>query len=123
MQENWNGILKDQTMRKLITLSLSSVVAVLLATLLWSLITREDDRLPDALRAFTLDERPQQDRYLFHYAGSLHHCEEGAHRYLDGLATRVHIEALVVSLPDVPEGYTFESLAVDVANNWRIGAQ
>ena len=110
-------------MRKPIALLVLVVVVVIGAVLAWSFITREDHGLPDDLEAFMLDERPQSDRYLFDYAGILRPYEEGAHRYLERLASRFHIEALIVSVPVLPEEHTLETLAVDVANNWRIGAQ
>ncbi|MDX1735940.1 MAG: TPM domain-containing protein, partial [Halioglobus sp.] len=55
--------------------------------------------------------------------GILAHYEEGAHRYLESLASRFHMEALIVSVPALPQGQTLETLAVDLANQWRIGAQ
>ena len=83
---------------------------------------QEGDGLPDDLASFSLDERPQTDRFLFDYAGALRHYEEGAHRYLDRLGSRFHIEALIVSLPALPQGHSLETLAADLVNHWRIGA-
>lgn len=75
------------------------------------------------MAAFTLEARPQADRYLFDYAGTLRHYEEGAHRYLGRLASRFHIESLIVSVPALPSGHNVETLAADLVNHWRIGAQ
>jgi len=110
-------------MRKLVSLLTLSTVVVIGAVVVWLLVAREDDGLPEGLEAFTLDERPQSGRYLFDYAEVLRHYEEGAHRYLERLGSRFHIEALIVSLPALPKGHTLETLAVDLVNNWRIGAR
>ncbi len=92
--------------------------------LLWRLIDNpETDRLPDDLQTFNLDTRPQSDRYLFDYAGVLRHYEEGVHHYLQNIASRFEIEALVVSIPAMPQGYSIQTLAVDMVNNWHIGRE
>lgn len=110
-------------MRKLLKLCVFSVLALTLAASIWSFLARDHQDLPQPLEAFSLQERPQPDRYLFDYAEVLRHYEEGAHRYLERLASRFHIEALIVSVPALPQGHTLETLAVDLTNNWRIGAQ
>lgn len=110
-------------MRKTIGfLLLSLILAGLVAALIWILLVRSGAGPGDDLAAFSLDERPHQDRALFDYAGVLSHYEEGANRYLDRLATRFQIEALIVSLPALPDGQSTETLAVDLVNRWRIGA-
>jgi tetratricopeptide (TPR) repeat protein len=76
---------------------------------------------PAKLERFRLDQRPGQDRYLYDYARVLTAYEEGAHRYLSGLAMRFHIEALIVTVPSLPTGHTVSTLANDLFNRWRIG--
>jgi tetratricopeptide (TPR) repeat protein len=110
-------------MRRLLVLLILSVVVVIGGTVAWSFIQGDDYGLPEDLVAFSLESRPQSDRYLFDYAGALEHYEEGAHRYLEHLSSRFHVEALIVSVPALPEAHSLETLAVDLANNWRIGAQ
>jgi len=111
-------------MRKLTAVVVLAVIAAVLGAVALPLFTaHDDDAMPDALVAFTPEARPQTDRYLFDYAGVLRHYEEGAHRYLDRLDARFHIEALIVSVPALPEGQSLETLAVDVFNGWRIGAR
>ena len=63
------------------------------------------------------------NRYLFDYAGALHLYEEGARRYLARLMSRFQIEALIVSVPALPAGQRLQTLAVDLFNQWRIGAR
>ncbi|MCG6985226.1 MAG: TPM domain-containing protein [Thiocapsa sp.] len=109
-------------MRKALTW-LSMAVVILGAASAWTILNRDDDRRPEGLASFTLEARPQNNRTLFDYAGVLRHYEEGAHRYLDRLATRFHIEALIVSIPALPAGHTTATLAVDLVNRWRIGAR
>lgn len=77
---------------------------------------------PDALQPFALAARPQPDRWLFDYAGVLGFYDEGAHRYLERLHDRFHIEALLVTVPTLPNGASLETFANDLANGWRIGA-
>jgi tetratricopeptide (TPR) repeat protein len=103
------------------SLTLLAALAIAVA-LTWWFTAQEDDGLPDGLASFSLDERPQTDRFLFDYAGALRHYEEGTHRYLDRLGSRFHIEALIVSLPALPQGHSLETLAADLVNHWRIGA-
>ena len=78
-------------------------------------------REPPKLRPFSLDSRPASGRYLFDYAGSLAHYEEGAQLYLQRMERLFHIEAIIVTLPALPEGFHPSGLAVELANNWRIG--
>jgi tetratricopeptide (TPR) repeat protein len=101
---------------------LAAVVVVVGVALAWPFLAREDYGLPDGLESFSLRERPQSDRFLFDYAGALRHYEEGAHLYLERLGSRFHIEAMIVSVPALPPGQSLETLAVDLANNWRIGS-
>ncbi len=110
-------------MRKILVLVIVSVVVVIGAAVAWSFIQTDDYGLPEDLVAFSLESRPQSDRYLFDYAGALEHYEEGAHRYLEHLGSRFHIEALIVSVPALPEGHSLQTLAVDLVNHWRIGEQ
>jgi tetratricopeptide (TPR) repeat protein len=110
-------------MRKVFPLLILSVAVVIGGAGAWWFIARDDYGQPDDLAAFSLESRPQSDRYLFDYADVLLHYEEGTHRYLQHLGSRFHIEALIVSVPVMPDGHTLETLAVDLVNDWRIGAQ
>ncbi len=80
-----------------------------------------DSGQPGRLTAFTVEQRPQNNRYLFDYAKILGHYEEGAHRYLRRIMERFHVEALIVSVPDLGSARSIEELAVDVVNKWEIG--
>jgi tetratricopeptide (TPR) repeat protein len=110
-------------MRKLTLLLILSATLVIGGAVVWSLIARQDYGLPAELAALSVEKRPQWDRFLFDYAGALRHYEEGAHHYLERLGSRFHIEALIVTVPAPPYGHSLETLAVDLVNNWRIGAQ
>ena len=87
---------------------------------LTSLVLRDTER-PSQLAVFTLEHRPQKNRYLFDYAKILGHYEEGAHRYLRRIVERFHVEALIVSLPELGSARSIEELAVDIVNKWEIG--
>ncbi len=76
---------------------------------------------PSDLASFTLEKRPQDNRFLFDYATILEHYEEGGHRYLRRIAERFHIEALIVTLPNLGAARTIQELAVDIVNQWEIG--
>ena len=109
-------------MRALLAPLILATAIAIGAVAAWSILFRGDDGLPPELAAFAVDSRPQSGRFLFDYAGALRHYEEGAHRYLERLGSRFHIEALIVSVPALPPGRSLETLAVDLINNWRIGA-
>jgi tetratricopeptide (TPR) repeat protein len=98
-----------------------SVVSAL--ALRWLMVSDSSPAHPAPLKPFTEAERPQNDRYLFDYAGVLNSYEEGAHRYLEGLRQRYHIEAFIVTLPALPENASVETLANDLSNGWRIGGE
>ncbi len=110
-------------MHKRLVVLILFVVAAIGGAVVWSLIAHEGDGLPDDLAAFDPETRPQANRYLFDYAGALRHYEEGAHRYLARLMSRFQIEALIVSVPALPASQRLETLAVDLVNQWRIGAK
>ena len=93
------------------------------ALLAWSLLNGESEGPPQTLADFSVEQRPQSDRLLFDYARVLRHYEEAAHEYLGRLDRRFHLEALIVSVPALPAGHTIETLAADLANKWRIGAE
>lgn len=87
-------------------------------------LTRYISGVPDEparLASFTLEQRPQDDRFLFDYATILEHYEEGAHGYLRRIAERFHIEALIVTLPGLSAAHTIQELAADLVNQWEIG--
>lgn len=73
------------------------------------------------LPPFGLQARPQEHRYLFDYANLLGHFSEGVERYLDSIRQQHGIEALLVTVPDLGTASSIQTLAVDLANNWRIG--
>jgi tetratricopeptide (TPR) repeat protein len=100
----------------------AALVAVVLGA--WRLSLRHADPLIEAeLAPFSLQGRPASDRLLFDYAAALRHYEEGAARYLERIATRFHIEALIVSVPALPAGHSVDTLALDLVDRWRIGAE
>ncbi|MDH3872486.1 MAG: TPM domain-containing protein, partial [Gammaproteobacteria bacterium] len=78
-------------------------------------------REPAELADFSLAQRPQDNRYLFDYAQLLEHYTEGSRKYLHSIAQRFHIEAVIVSLPDLGPAGSIEELAVDIVNHWEIG--
>lgn len=98
-------------------------VALIGASILTKVWLRERGpaREPQGLASFTLEQRPQSDRYLYDYAKILTHYEEGAHQYLRRIADRFHIEALIVSLSDLQLHGSIEELAVDITNGWGVG--
>lgn len=111
-------------MRKIAINILLAGLLLLGGVLLWRFLDSTDtDSLPDDLQPFTLDARPQSDRYLFDYTGVLKHYEEGVHLYLENIDSRFGIEALVVSIPSLPPGYSIQTLAADLVNRWEIGRQ
>jgi tetratricopeptide (TPR) repeat protein len=78
-------------------------------------------REPAELADFSLAQRPQDNRYLYDYAQLLEHYTEGSRKYLHSIAQRFHMEAVIVSLPDLGTAGSIEELAVDIVNHWEIG--
>ncbi len=101
------------------------VLAVLVAALAGSRRSTPEapSALPTDLAAFSLEARPQPNRVLFDYAGAVRSYEEGTQRYLAHIAERFGIEALIVSLPALPDGFDLERLAVELVDRWRIGGE
>jgi len=108
--------------------ALTGMAALLVLTLAgglgwkWLAFDPGVESLPAPLAPFAMHHRPQAERNLFDYAGVLRHYEEGSHRYLTRIVDRFHIETLIVTLPELPDGHNIETLAVDLSNNWQIGA-
>lgn len=102
--------------------SLYYVLIALFAFLVWLGYTaRHAEESLTALPAFSLISRPDENRYLYDYAGILRHYEEGAGKYLHRIAQRFQIEAVVISVPDLGDADSMEALAVDLVNAWGIG--
>ena len=108
-------------MRRLRRLGLLLVVAAAAGTLTYILLQQQ--RGSPVLPPFSLEQRPEEDRLLFDYTGLLEHYREGTRKYLDGITRQFHIEAVIVSLPDLGTARNIEELAVDIANRWQIGRE
>lgn len=83
----------------------------------------DDARERPPLQAFSIESRPQGYRYLFDYAGNLEDYEESVHGFLRRMSERLHIEAVIVTLPVLPGKTSLEELAVDLVDRWRIGSE
>ena len=106
-------------MRRLRLVSLVLLVtagAVALSYTLW-----QQQGKPATLPPFSLEQRPHEERLLFDYAGLLEHYQEGSRKYLHNITRQFHIEAVIVSLPDLGPANNIEELAVDITNRWEIG--
>jgi len=69
-----------------------------------------------------LQNRPSDtDTYIYDYAHILGDITESTHRFLKMIHTQYAIEALIVTVPSLPQSMTIESLAVDLFSNWKIG--
>ena len=108
-------------MRRLRRLGLLLVVAAAAGTLTYILLQQQ--RGSPVLPPFSLEQRPEEDRLLFDYTGLLEHYREGTRKYLDNITRQFHIEAVIVSLPDLGPARNIEELAVDIANRWQIGRE
>jgi tetratricopeptide (TPR) repeat protein len=106
-------------MRRQRWIGLVLLVAVAAGALTYTL--RQQQGGPPALPPFSLEQRPHDDRLLFDYAGLLEHYREGTRKYLDSISRQFHLEAVIVSLPDLGPARNIEELAVDIANHWEIG--
>lgn len=109
-------------MRRLRRFGLLLLVAAAAGTFTYVLLRQQHDALAD-LPPFSLEQRPQADRLLFDYAGLLEHYREGTRKYLHSITQQFHIEAVIVSLPDLGPARNIEELAADIANHWQIGRE
>jgi hypothetical protein len=99
------------------------VVVVITAAALLVLPIERQGGATGELPPFGLQSRPQEGRYLFDYANLLGHFSEGVERYLDSIRQQYGIEALLVTVPDLGTAPSIQTLAVDLANGWRIGGE
>lgn len=98
---------------------LSATLAIVVFWLVYTPVDKPDRRqnLPD----FRVEFRPTKNLYLFDYAGILSHYREGSQQFLDRMAKRFGIEALIVSVPDLGHMDSIDTLADDLLNGWQIG--
>ena len=59
--------------------------------------------------------------YIYDYAGILQDIEESTSRHLQGIQSDYAIEAVIVTVTDLPQDYSIESLAAALFSNWKIG--
>jgi tetratricopeptide (TPR) repeat protein len=59
--------------------------------------------------------------YIYDYARILQDIEESTGRHLQGIQSDYAIEAVIVTLPALPQNYSIESLAAEIFSNWEIG--
>jgi len=68
------------------------------------------------------EKRPaSKTGHIYDYAGILQEIAESTGRHLQGLQSDYGIEALIVTLPDLPQTYSIEHLAAALFSNWQIG--
>jgi tetratricopeptide (TPR) repeat protein len=108
-------------MHRLRRVGLVLVVAAAAVALSYTLRQQQDGT--PALPPFSLEQRPHEGRLLFDYAGLLEHYREGTRKYLHSITRQFHIEAVIVSVPDLGPASNIEELAVDIANRWQIGRE
>lgn len=83
--------------------------------------THRDTNSTPPLQPFSIESRPEIGRQLFDYTGDLDHYEENIGRFLRRMLQRVQIEAVIVTLPELPAGTYLEEVAVKLVDRWRIG--
>jgi uncharacterized membrane protein YgcG len=59
--------------------------------------------------------------HIYDNAGILGDIIESTGRYLEIIKKDYAIEAVIVTLPELPRTYTIESLAAELFSNWQIG--
>ncbi len=65
---------------------------------------------------------PAKNQYLYDYANILTDVSEYSNRYLKGFKDRYSIETVIVTLPFLNGEEDINKLAVELLNNWKIGA-
>jgi hypothetical protein len=58
---------------------------------------------------------------IYDYARILQDIEESTGRHLQGIQSDYAIEAVIVTVPALPQNYSIESLAAELFSNWKIG--
>jgi hypothetical protein len=97
------------------------VAAIVLGTA--SVVAIAAERGPEHSAASFIDGRREPGRFLFDYTGDLEHYEEGVQLFLRTMRERFHIDAVIATLPALPENTYLEELAVELVDRWRIGAE
>ena len=62
-----------------------------------------------------------QNGHIYDYAEILQDIEESTGRYLQGIKSDYAIEAVIVTVPALPQNHSIESLAAALFSNWEIG--
>jgi tetratricopeptide (TPR) repeat protein len=70
---------------------------------------------------FELWARPSQEELLFDYAGLLEDAEESVNKYLRVIRDRYKIEAVILTVKDVPSKEQTEDFVTSVVSSWGIG--
>jgi tetratricopeptide (TPR) repeat protein len=69
------------------------------------------------------ESRPsEKNAYIFDYAGILEDISASTENYLSIIKEDFAIEAVIVTLPALPQSHTIETLAAEVFSNWQIGS-
>jgi tetratricopeptide (TPR) repeat protein len=79
-------------------------------------------RLDHQRDGFSVNERPTEKRLVYDYAGILNEGREYAESHLKRIQQAYAIEAVIISIPSLGDGYTIEQTALDIMTNWRIGS-
>lgn len=69
----------------------------------------------------TMAARPDEERLVFDYVGTMSDVTETTSRYLENIRDTFGIEILLTVLPTLDGQYTLNEAAVEMFSNWRIG--
>ena len=63
------------------------------------------------------------DAYVYDYGHLLRDVSESANAHLAGIKKQYAIEGVIVTVAELPSGFTIETLAVELFSKWNVGGQ
>ena len=96
------------------------LVALLFGLLTWGFLLRFKPFQPEAPVG---GRDPASESYLYDHAHLLRKVSESANAQLVGIKKKYGIEGVIVTVAELPSGFTIESLAVEMFNKWNVGGQ
>lgn len=99
------------------------IIAFTAAWFIFQTFISESQENPEQLVELNIDKRPEGERFLYDYAKILSHFEEGISGYLKRIANDFYIEAVILTLPNLPPGESINRVSSELINQWKIGGR
>ena len=96
------------------------VVALLFGLLTWGFLLRFEPFQPEEPEEGT---DPANESYIYDHAHLLRKVSESANAQLVRIKEKYVIEGVIVTVVELPSGFTIERLAIEMFNKWNVGGQ